>query len=62
MKIWIVEVCQCDEYGTMGFWGAFSSEEAAHEAAKKAGLQNIDEGEEWAWCTDYYEVSEYEVK
>lgn len=62
MKVWVVEVCVDDEYGCMSLFGIYSSKEAAHEAAKKEGLQNIDRGEDYNFCTDYYRVKEYDVR
>ena len=61
MTVWIVEVCEDDEYGFKGIYGVYASKEAAHAAAKKAGLQNIDDGEPWNYRTDYYEVYEWGV-
>ena len=62
MKVWTVEVCEDDEYGCMTLFGVYASKEAAHVAAKKAGLQNADAGEDYAFRTDYYKVSEWEVE
>lgn len=62
MYVWVVEVCECDEYGSMALFGIFASEKAAREAAEKEGLQNTDPGEDWAWRTDYYAVTKWAVQ
>ena len=62
MKVWVVEVCGDDEYGCMGFFGVYTSEKAARDNEKKAGLQNTDPGEDWNWRTDYYAISYWTVK
>ena len=62
MKVWVVEVCEDDEYGCMGFLCVYTSEKAARADAEKAGLQNTDPGEDWNWRTDYYAISYWTVK
>lgn len=62
MKVWVVEVCDCEECGTMVLFGVYASEEAARADAEKAGLQNTDPGEDWDWRTDYYVISNWAVK
>ena len=61
MKIWIVTICTCEEYGCMEFGGAFSTEEKAHEWAKSRGLQCEEEGDGYNSCLDYYEVHAAQV-
>ena len=62
MKVYIAEICEDDEYGFMSVFSVFASEEAAHAAAKKAGFQNTDPGEDYAFRTDYYKVSEWKAE
>lgn len=61
MTIYILTACDCEEYGCMGFVGAFSTAEKAHEHAKKRGWQNEYHGEDWCFKYDYYEVLECEI-
>ena len=62
MKVWIVHVCDCEDCGTMVPFGLYASKEAARDDAEKAGLQNIDPGDDLNYRTDYYVISECEVK
>ena len=61
MKVWTVEVCQCDEYGCMSLIGIFDCEESAYEYIKEQGLQTEDYGEAWNRRSDYARVEEWEV-
>ena len=58
MKVYIVEVCTCDEYGCMEFAGVFSTEQKAHEWAAANDLQCEDRGKPYNARLDYYEVRE----